>query len=267
MQQAALRRLRLDACYQAFEITAAQVPDVLRALAPLGFWGINVTTPFKELVLPLLDAVDAAASAIGAVNTIVVRAGRLVGHNTDAEGFRMALESGGGTALRGAPVLVVGAGGAARAVAFACLAGRCASLTIANRTPERARSLCDALRGNFPNARIGHVPTGGRAFAQTVAASGVLVNTTPPRGGTADPLPVPAGALRRGQTVMDIVYRPRRTPLLAAAAAAGARTVDGLQMLLHQGALAFSLWTGREAPVETMRRALAAAASASERRV
>jgi shikimate dehydrogenase len=267
MQQAALRRLRLDACYRAFEIVAAQVPDVLRALAPLGFWGINVTTPFKEQVLPLLDAVDPEAFAIGAVNTVVVRGGRLIGHNTDAEGFRVALETGGRTALRGAPVLVVGAGGAARAVAFACLARRCGSLTIANRTPERARRLCDSLRASFPGADIGHVAAGGRSFARTVAASGIVVNTTPPGARSADPLPVPAAGLRRGQTVMDIVYRPRRTPLLAAAAAAGARTVDGLQMLLHQGALAFSLWTGREAPVAAMRRALAVAAGASERRV
>lgn len=267
MQEAALRRLRLDACYRVFEIGPGEVPDVLRALAPLGFWGINVTTPYKELVVPLLDALDPEAAAIGAVNTVVVRGGRLIGHNTDAEGFRLALELEGRTALRGARVLVVGAGGAARAVAFACLARRCSSLTIANRTAERARELCRALRESFPGAAVGHVAAGGRAWLATVAASTVVVNTTPPGGRSADPLPVPAAGLRRGQTVMDIVYRPRVTPLLAAAAAVGAATVDGLQMLLHQGALAFSLWTGREAPVAAMRRALRAAASAAEGRV
>ena len=119
MQQAALRHLKLDACYRAFEIEPDQVRTVLRALPLLGFWGINVTIPYKERVLPLLDEVDAAAGVIGAVNTIVVRQGRLLGYNTDAEGFRMALEIEGRTELPGARVLVVGAGGAARAAATA----------------------------------------------------------------------------------------------------------------------------------------------------
>jgi len=266
MHQAALRRLGLDARYQAFEISPAQVRDVLRALSPLGFWGINVTIPYKEIVLPFLDEVDPEAAAIGAVNTVVVRGGRLVGHNTDAEGFRLALEVEGRTALRGARVLVVGAGGAARAVAYACLARGCDSLLLANRSEPRARSLGRAMKTRFPEADIAAIATAGRAWASRAAASSVVVNTTPLGGRPGDPLPIPPEALGRGQTVMDIVYRPRRTPLLAAAAAAGARTVDGLQMLLHQGALAFALWTGREAPLAAMRRALSAAAGAAERR-
>jgi len=266
MQQAALRRLKLDACYRAFEIAPDQVRTVLRALPLLGFWGINVTIPYKEKVLPLLDEIDDEASAIGAVNTIVVRGGRLLGYNTDAEGFRTALEVEGRTDLPGARVLVVGAGGAARAVAFACLARGCRSLLIANRSAARARSFCRALRVNFPAADIDAVATGGPDWASRVGACGVVVNTTPLGGRPDDPLPVPPAALRRGQTVVDIVCCPRRTPLLIAASAAGARTVDGLQMLLHQGALAFSLWTGREAPSTVMRRALSLAAARAERR-
>jgi shikimate dehydrogenase len=267
MQQAALRRLKLDARYLSFEIAPRQVPTVLRALPALGFWGINVTIPYKEKVLALLDEVDEEARAIGAVNTIVVREGRLLGHNTDAEGFRLALETEGRTGLPGARVLVVGAGGAARAVAFACLACGCRSLLIANRSGARARSLCRALRANFPAADVTAVATGGPAWACQVEAAGVVVNTTPLGGGPGDPLPVPPEALRRGQTVMDIVCKPRHTPLLIAAGAAGARTVDGLQMLLHQGALAFTLWTRREAPLTVMRRALASAAANAGRRV
>jgi shikimate dehydrogenase len=267
MQQAALRHLKLDACYRAFELAPDQLRTALRALPLFGFWGVNVTIPYKEQVLPLLDEVDAAAGAIGAVNTIVVRGGRLFGYNTDAEGFRMALEIGGRTELHGARVLVVGAGGAARAVAFACLAGGCRSLLIANRSGARARSLCRALRVNFPAADIGAVSIGEADWSRRVESCGVVVNTTPLGGKPDDPPPVPLAALRRGQTVMDIVYRPRRTRLLSAAAAAGAGTVDGLQMLLHQGALAFTLWTGREAPSAVMRRALAGAAARAERRV
>jgi len=259
MQQAALRRLKLDARYQAFEIAPGHVRTVLRALPILGFWGINVTIPYKEKVLTFLDEIDKEAGAIGAVNTIVVRDGRLLGYNTDAEGFRLALEIEGRTGLPGARVLVVGAGGAARAVAFACLACGCRSLLIANRSVARARALRRALRVNFPAADIAAVATGGADWACQVEAAGVVVNTTPLGGGPGDPLPVPREALRRGQTVMDIVCKPRHTPLLIAAEAAGARTVDGLQMLLHQGALAFTLWTGREAPLTVMRRALAVA--------
>jgi len=264
MQQAALRHLKLDAHYQAFEIAPGHVRTVLRALPLLGFWGINVTIPYKEKVVPLLDEVDAAASAIGAVNTIVVRGGRLLGYNTDAEGFRLAMEIGGRTDLHGARVLVVGAGGAARAVAFASLARGCRSLQIANRSAARSRSLCRALRVNYPAADITAVATGEPDWAHRVGAAGVVVNTTPLGGRPDDPLPVPRTALRRGQTVMDIVYSPRRTPLLVAAKAAGAKTVDGLQMLLHQGALAFMLWTGREAPVAVMRRSLERAAARAE---
>jgi shikimate dehydrogenase len=150
-------------------------------------------------------------------------------------------------------------------VAFACLARGCHSLLIANRSSARARSLCRALRVSFPAADIAAVATGGPDWPGLVGASGVVVNTTPLGGRPDDPLPVPHTALRRGQTVMDIVYRPRRTPLLIAAKAAGAVTVDGLQMLLYQGVLAFTLWTGREAPSAVMRRALAVAAARAER--
>ena len=260
MQEAALRRLGLDARYLPFEISPGEVRAVLRALAPLGFWGLNVTIPYKERVLRLLDEVRPAAAEIGAVNTIVVRGGRLVGYNTDADGFRMALGREGRMDPRGKRVLIVGAGGAARAVAYACLRSGCGPLLIANRTPARGRSLSRALLGRFPRASV--TVAGPDANLARIAAESVLiVNTTPLGGRPTDPLPVPAQGLRRGQVVMDIVYRPRVTPLLAAAAGAGARCVDGLAMLLYQGALAFRLWTGLEAPLVAMREALESAST------
>jgi shikimate dehydrogenase len=260
MHEAALRRLGLDARYLAFEIAPDQLRDVLRALRPLGFWGINVTIPYKEAVLRHLDRLDPGAAAIGAVNTVVVGSRGLVGHNTDAPGFLLALREEGSARVRGARVLLVGAGGAARAVAHASLAGGCRSLVVANRTLARAQALRRSLRRHFPAAEIVAVAAAGPRFERMAAESGVLVNATPLGCRPADPLPVPASALRPGQVVVDIVYRPRRTPLLAAARAAGARTVDGLGMLLHQGALALRLWTGREPPLATMRRALSDAA-------
>lgn len=260
MHEAALRRLGLDARYLAFEIAPEQLRDAIRALRPLGFWGVNVTIPYKEAVLRHLDRLAPGAAAIGAVNTVVVGPRGLVGHNTDAPGFLVALREGGRTGVRGARVLLVGAGGAARAVAHAALAGGCRSLVVANRTPDRARALRRSLLLRFPGADVSATAAAGPRFEQLAAASGVLVNTTPLGGRPSDPLPVPGTALRPGQVVVDIVYRPRRTPLLAAAREAGARTVDGLGMLLHQGALALRLWTGLEPPLATMRRALDRAA-------
>jgi len=265
MHAAALRRLRLDARYLAFEIAPDQLRDVVRALRPLGFWGLNVTIPYKEAVLRRLDRHDPEAAAIGAVNTVVVGPGGLVGHNTDAPGFLLALREAGGV-VRGERVLVVGAGGAARAVAHAALAGGCRSLVLANRTPARAAALVRSLRRRHAGADVAAAAAAGAGYARLASSCGVLVNTTPLGSRRGDPLPLPRAALGPGQTVVDIVYRPLRTPLLEAARAAGARTVDGLGMLLHQGALALRLWTGLEPPLAAMRRALRAAAGEQPRR-
>jgi shikimate dehydrogenase len=264
MHGAALRRLGLDARYLAFEIAPDQLRDVLRALRPLGFWGINVTIPYKEAVLRHLDRLDPEAAAIGAVNTVVVGPEGLAGHNTDAPGFLRALQDAGGS-VRGERVLVVGAGGAARAVAHAALGGGCRSLVLANRTPARALALRRWLGRRHAGTDVLAVEAAGASFGRLAASCGVLVNTTPLGSRPADPLPLPRTALHRGQVVVDIVYRPRRTPLLEAARASGALTVDGLGMLLHQGALALRLWTGCEPPLAAMRRALAAAATAAGR--
>jgi len=261
MHEAALRRLGLDAHYLAFEIAPEQLRDVMRALRPLGFWGVNVTIPYKQAVLRHLDRLDPEAAAIGAVNTVVVGPMGLEGHNTDAPGFLRALREAGGSGMRGKRVLIVGAGGAARAVAHAALAGGCASLALANRTAASAQGLRRALLSRFAGAEITALAADGRRFAAAAVSCGVLVNTTPLGSRPGDALPVPPATLRPGQVVVDIVYRPRTTPLLAAARAAGAHTVDGLGMLLHQGALALRLWTGRRPPLETMRRALIRAAA------
>jgi len=259
MHNAALAHLGIEALYLPFEIREASVRDVLRALPALGFWGLNVTIPYKELVPRWLDELDEEAAALGAVNTIVVRGGRLSGHNTDGRGFLTALRAEGGVDLRGEAVLLVGAGGAARAIAFACARGGAARLVIANRDRDRAESLRRSLRRAAPGTEVLAVGTGEEAFASLAGESQILVNATPLGSRRGDPLPVPAGRIRSSQCVVDIVYRPLRTPLLAAAEAAGARCLNGLGMLLYQGALAFRLWTGREAPLEVMRRALLSA--------
>jgi shikimate dehydrogenase len=263
MQNAALRFHGIAGRYLPFEIAPDALLHVLRSLVPLGFRGLNVTIPYKEAVVRHLDRVDQAASAIGAVNTIVVRDGRLEGHNTDGGGFLRALREGAARGPRGASVLLLGAGGAARAIAFACIGGGCRELVVANRTPARARALCRSILRAFPAAPLAASGLSGRRFARAAASASIVVNTTPLGRLPGDPLPMPAELLRPGQVVMDIVYRPATTRFLAAAAAAGALPVGGLGMLLHQGALAFRLWTGRKAPIAVMRRALRAACRAS----
>lgn len=259
MQNAALRHLKIDAVYLPFELPAAAVRDVLRALPHLGFRGLNVTIPYKEVVPRWLDELAESARDLGAVNTIAVESGRLVGYNTDGRGFLMALNAEGRIDPRGEALLVVGAGGAARAIAFEAARRGCSRICIANRTQERAEGLRRVLRRHFSQVEVLAVETGETAFPDLVAGSTIIVNTTPLGSRKGDPLPVPPARLTSAHVVVDIVYRPVRTPLLAAAEASGARCLNGLGMLLYQGALAFRIWTGREAPLEVMRRALLSA--------
>ena len=250
MHEAGYDALGIDARYVTFEPAPDDAAAAVRGAAALGVAGLNVTIPFKQDVL---DAVDAAplAERIGAVNTVdfgPVRAGksdRPRGYNTDAAGVRRAFEHHDVT-LDGTDAVVVGAGGAGRAAAFA-LADADASVHVANRTTERAVSLAD----DVPNATGG----GLNDLTERVAAADILVNATSV-GMEEDATPVPAEALHAELAVLDAVYTPIETRLLADAAAAGATTVDGAWMLLFQGVEAFERWTGRDAPVDEMNRAL-----------
>ena len=238
MHNAAFRSSGVNGVYVAFDVT--DLPGAIAGLRALEMGGMSVTIPHKVAVMDLLDEVEPAARRIGAVNTIVNQAGRLVGLNSDAPGAMAALLEKG--PLAGKRVAVVGAGGAARAVAHGIVqhGGR---LTIINRSEANGRRLADELEAVF-------VPL--NAFG----ADGidVLINTTSvgmsPR---TDRMPVAAECLRAGMTVMDIVYNPLTTRLLRAARAAGCTVVDGAAMFVHQGAIQFEHWTGRRAPVALMK--------------
>lgn len=258
MQNAAFRACGLNWEYLLLPVRPEHVQDAVRGLRAFGFGGANVTVPHKQAVMAALDEVTTEARAIGAVNTIVHRDGRLVGYNTDALGFLRALREA-GFDPRGCRAVVLGAGGAARAVVYALLAAR-AQVTIANRTVSRARDLGDQLGALF-GSRVIVLPLSAETLAPALAAADLLVNTTsvgmshrddPPM--TADPLPAEL-SLRPGLVVNDLVYSPLETPLLRRARNAGADVVNGLGMLVHQGAAAFELWTGEKAPVEIMRAA------------
>ncbi len=238
MHGAAFAALGLDAVYLAFDVPPPALPAALAGARALGLRQLAVSLPHKQAVIPHLDEVDETARAIGAVNTITRDGERLVGSNTDWIGVLRALERGG--PIRGGRAVVLGAGGTARAVVYALLRSNL-EVTILNRSATRADRLARELgaAGSGPLARLAALDYE------------LLVNTTPV-GLRSALSPVPADLLREDCTVLDAVYDPPRTRLLADAEARGARTVGGKWMLVYQAAAQLELWSGREAPIDVM---------------
>ncbi len=255
MHNAALRELGLDWIYVPFEVAPENVGVAVEAVRALGLVGVNVTVPLKELVLPYLDVIDEDAARIGSVNTICNRNGNLTGYSTDGAGFLRSLEEA-GQAVDNRQVSLLGAGGSARAVGFA-LASRGCFCTIANRTAARAEALAAEINAAYPNrAEAAGWGMGTKPFD-------LLVNTTSvgmsPCIGEMPMLPL--GAFDAKPFVYDLIYAPAQTRLLAAADAAGCGTMNGVKMLVQQGAVSLSLWTGlpvSDIPVAVMERAVLA---------
>jgi shikimate dehydrogenase len=231
----AFRRMGMNAAYLAFEVD--DIEDVLYGIKGLGIQGVSVTLPFKTRVIPFLDELDALAEKIGAVNTIVNKRGQLIGHNTDHLGALKALEE--KVDMRGRKVILLGAGGAARAIAYGLKDREC-QVTIFNRSPQRAATLAQELGYLHHPLSVLFDIKGDRLDAD------VLINATSvgmiPHEAKS---PFPKRLLRKGMIVMDIVYRPLRTQLLQAAESQGCETIDGLQMLAYQGAAQLEIWTGQ----------------------
>jgi shikimate dehydrogenase len=248
LHNAAFEALRLDWVYVAFPVPRGRAAAAVAAVPALGLAGFNVTMPHKEDVAAACDELTADAAALRSVNTVVAATdGRTLGDSTDGPGFLDALADE-DIAVEGQPVLVLGAGGAARAVVLAL--GRAgAQVTVAARRPEAAESAAALAPGGAALAIGAADPSG---FA-------VVVNATPLGMSGGDPLPVDPVSLHAGQAVVDLVYHPADTPLLTAARLQGALAVNGLGMLLHQAARSFTLWTGRPAPLDAMRAAVTAA--------
>ena len=255
-QQAALDHLGMDTSYQAWEVNPGELGEFIGGLRSPDVLGINVTVPHKEAVVPFLDEVDDWATAAGAVNTIVNRAGRLTGHNTDGTGFLRALREAGGFNPKGRRVLILGAGGAARGVVLALIRDGVGQLTIANRTLERAQQLSRMARDNGHDARAVTLEQVDLSLAAPSAE--LIVNCTtigmshgPNETGT----PLSAAQIPATALVNDLVYNPLETPLLRQASLAGASTLSGIHMLVYQGAASFEMWTGQIPPVQVMLRA------------
>ena len=263
IQRAALASAGLDGDYALVEVDAAGVAAAIEALRRGAWHGLNVTLPHKVLAASLVDRLEGAAEALGAVNTLV-RApdGAVVGHNTDVSGLgRAAREELALGPLAGAAVAVIGAGGAARAAVLAALALGAGEVRVANRTPERAHELVRALGERHGEARLlvaDDATAAARGAALLLQASSHGMGLAPDAGpwseALSEALPSVA-ALAPGAGVLDLVYRPRRTPWCAAAATLGRPAAHGLGMLVHQAADAFALWTGRVAPRAWLRAA------------
>ncbi|NUP13946.1 MAG: shikimate dehydrogenase [Polyangiaceae bacterium] len=250
MHRAGYEAIGLPWVYVPFAMRSEKLAEALVGMRALGIRGFGVSMPFKIEILPLLDRLDPLAKSIGASNTIVNEDGVLVGHNTDAEGAARALEESVGS-LSGKRCLVLGAGGAARAVVFGLVA-RGAGVSVANRSADKAAELASAAGAEVVNW--------ADATSRDTAVD-VLVNATSAgmdQGGGPTDAPVGDGAFRPGLVVMDIVYKPIATRLLERAKARGATTVHGGRMLLYQAARQFELYTGKAAPLEAMDRALRA---------
>jgi shikimate dehydrogenase len=263
-QQAAIDYYQLDIRYEAWETGADELPEVVKSLRKPQNIGANVTVPYKEKVLPLLDEVDDVANLIGAVNTITKRGDKLLGFNTDAYGFMEALEKEGHFNPEGKRVVMLGAGGVARAVGLVLVQKKVASLAVTDGIFEGAGALRENLVKFMKGAPAspGNLNTEVNAFewksvssARTFADCDLIIHCTTigMKDSAQEGLsPLTLEVIPRGVLVYDLVYNPRLTPLLRLSQQAGANVLGGLPMLVYQGAASFQLWIDRKAPVDIM---------------
>lgn len=249
------RYFKINAVYTAFEVDPNLLGLAFEAVRSLGLGGVNVTVPFKEDALNFVDEVpEDIDRVVGAINTVVNRSGKLYGHNTDVRGFLRSLADDLGFNPRGKKALVLGAGGAARAVVFGLAQAEIESVAVMNRTAERAEGLCEYVEEHFQDVEMRSLKDAsglkGEKFDLVVNATGCGLKS-------ADPSPVDLSAVEGAPHVLDLVYAPAKTALLKQAEKAGLQCANGLGMLAAQAALSFELWTGKKEGVrERMRETL-----------
>jgi shikimate dehydrogenase len=256
MQQAAFDALGVDATYELWDRAPIALPEAIGEMRSDAFLGANVTIPHKERVVPLVDRLTEEAHATGAVNTITREGKRLVGHNTDVPGFKVALDKLVGKQKMPRQAVVLGAGGGARAVVYGLITEGFQRIVVFNRHLHRAEGLVKHFGRSAAHMELRAMPWHESVIEAELSKAKVLVNATS-IGLTGDQTPVPAELLLPELLVLDLIYKDTR--LLRDAAAAGSITLDGEVMLLNQGAAAFTLWTGQPAPLELMQQKLAEA--------
>jgi len=255
MQEQAFAALGLPWRYITMDVPAEKLPDAVTGLRALGFAGANCTIPHKVAVIPLLDSLTETARKIGAVNTIIRQPdGSLLGENTDGKGFIRAVNET-GIDLRGIRAVILGAGGAARAISVELAVAGAAHVTIVNRTPQKGSGLAAHVREQTGILTDSTPWDGGYAVPTDTQ---LLVNATSIAlaPSVTDLVPLEYGSIRPEMLVCDVIPNPPDTPFLQRVRSAGASTLDGLGMLVYQGAIAFKMWTGHDAPTDVMRAAL-----------
>ena len=254
MHNAAFAALGLDAVYVALDVTPEKLPGALAATADLGFGGLNVTVPLKEVACRALPNLDESARLMGAVNTVQFTPAGPVGHNTDGAGFLRAVEESFGAPVAGRSMFLLGCGGAGRAVALASAGAGVTKFALADLDAARVRKLAMELETQFLVSEARVIDPSDAVEAARSAE--LVVQATPAGLKAGDASPLGAKAFRAGQWAFDLVYGAPETPFMREARKGGAKAANGLGMLLHQGAKAFEIWTGRAAPADVMRRAL-----------
>ena len=255
MHNAAFEQLSMDYVYVAFHVKSEYLKAAIDGFEALNIVGINVTIPHKQGVIPLIDTLSREAELIGAVNTLVFKEDKIEGHNTDARGFIAAMKEEGVDVLRGKSVVVLGAGGSARAVVVSLALEDVKKISIANRTASKAIQLAADI-SKKTGIEIHGMGLDDKELPKAISESSLLVNTASSSMDLEHPLLINEDWLHRQLVVYDIIYNPPETRLMKVAKEKGLKTVGGIGMLVHQGAIAFDLWTGQYPPVDTMRRAL-----------
>ncbi|MEW6607160.1 MAG: shikimate dehydrogenase [bacterium] len=256
MHNAAFKELNLNFVYLPFKVKPENLNLAINGLLGLNIPGANVTIPYKEMVMKYLDEFSYEAGLIGAVNTICVDDGKLIGDNTDGKGFVASLIEEMNVDPADKKVFILGAGGAARAIGFSLAKSGIKRITFMDKDVVKAETLTTQTKHHFPKLCIETVRLEDKEFEDNIKDSDILINATPCGISGNDPVLINPDWLSSKQLVYDIIYKPVQTPLLKVAREKGCKTQNGLGMLVHQGALAFELWTGKKAPVEIMRKAV-----------
>lgn len=258
MHNAAFREMGMDYIYVPFWVQPEHLAAAVHGFKALNVSGINITLPHKKEVLPLMDSVSQEAAIIGAVNTMVFRDGMVEGHNTDARGLIASLREEGVEDIEGMNIVILGAGGGAQAIVVGLALEKAGRIIIANRTLEKGVKLAESV-SEKTGVQVEGVSLDDKRLSEYISESALLISTITAGMDPNIPLVIDPDWLHQDLAVCDIVYIPPETNLLRAANKRGLKTIGGMGMLVHQGAISFQLWTGKQPPVDTMRQALAEA--------
>ena len=257
MHQAALDTAGIEANYIRLEVEPGSVDAAFAEMEKLGFTGCNVTVPHKLDAMALCDELTDDAKALGATNTILFQDGKRVGHNSDGPGLAQAIREDFSKPLSELRILLLGAGGGAgRAIATQCAREGSPAIYLSNRTVEKLTPIAHDLTENYGAKKVLTISTNESDLIEAASKVDLIINATSLGLNESDPLPLPAEALKASHLVYDAIYNPAVTPLIAEANKAGAKTSNGLSMLLHQGAISFAFWLGQQPDITAMRKGL-----------